>query len=142
MALAVNAMAAGAAISVALFAVVTWGTLQLTRLSGVTDISEVAPTSAATNFIAFGTVAALFGTMALTWLLLRPVRSPYRRWGIAMVATLGGAVLSLVATLAARWLLASGGLLVLLVLALLVTRVFVRRTRAATAALPSAHRSR
>lgn len=135
--LALNVIATEMMTSVALFSVVTWTTLQVSWASGTTSIEQVTPESAATNLVAFGTVGAILLVAALGWVLLAPVRSPFRRFGVAVVGTLAGTVLSVMATLAFRWALASHGLLLLLVLASAGAWYFFRRTRAVTRALPS-----
>ncbi len=128
-------------VSLACFSLLTWGTLQLTWASGVTSVDQVTPDSPATNLMAFGTVGTVLGVALLGWFLLAPVRSPFRRFGVAMVGTLAGAVLSIVATTVARWALAAAGLLLLFGIAVALSGYFLRRTRAAAAALPSAQRA-
>lgn len=89
------------------------------------------PAQPAANILLIGAMATLFVPALVTWNLLAPIGSAYRRGGLAMVSAFGAIVVSLVSIPLNEWL-GPRGLVLMLVLALAGVAVLgraVRRTR-------------
>jgi uncharacterized YccA/Bax inhibitor family protein len=111
--------------------VVTWGTLQLAGGVTATSPDQVDPGAAYVNLLLFGTVLTLPVTGLVGWRLMLPIANTWRRLGVTMVGVLGGLVLGMLATFAARELAGSAGLLGLaLVAGLLALRLMVAARQA------------
>jgi hypothetical protein len=100
--LAAAAIGAGLAASVAVLSLVTWLTFRLAMASGIDSVEALAPNAAQVNVITYGTVGTMLVTGLFAWWLMRPIESTYRRFGLSMVAVLGGFVVGAVATALVR----------------------------------------
>lgn len=133
--LAVRAIGAEFAVAIGCLALVTWGTLQLAGPGAATTRAQVDPAAGYVNFLLYGTVLTLPLTGVVGWRLMRPIADSWRRGGLMMVGVLGGLVVGMLATFAARQALGGTGLLVLAAVAFPVAwRLALAARRAAEAA--------
>ena len=129
--LAMNAIAAGWSLAVGLLAIVTYVAGNLASRSGATTIKDVSPDDPQVNVMVYGVMISLSLAFALAWILMRPVASSFRRFGLSMVAALGGFLFAMIFTFVARQAVGATALLALAILAAGVTWLLMRRARAA-----------
>jgi hypothetical protein len=127
--LAAAAIVSGFALAVALLSLVTWWTFRLAIASGIDTVEGLSPNAAQVNVITYGVPAVLAATGALAWWLMRPIASTYRRFGLSMVAVLGGFVLGMVVTTLVREFAGVSLLPGVASVASVLTLLAVRRTR-------------
>lgn len=129
--LAMNSIAAGWSLAVGLLAVVTYVTADIASRSGATTIKDVSPDDPQVNVIVYGVMISLSMAFALAWILMRPVASSFRRFGLAMVAALGGFLFAMIFTFVARQAIGPVALLGLALVAFGACWLLARRARAA-----------
>lgn len=129
--LAMNAIAAGWALACALLGVVTMAAGWLAASSGASSLNDVKPDDPQVNMMVYGLMVSLLASGALAWTLMRPIASSYRRFGLSMVSLLGGFLIAAVATFLTRQLIGETALGGLVVAALVVMALLIRRARAA-----------
>jgi hypothetical protein len=119
-----RALAFGLALGIGCQALVTWTvrTLQL----GAPATATPALDSPAALVLLLGTLAGILTAGFGAWVLLRPIRNPWRQAMLAMIAGLGSFALSLV-TIPVDRRLGRPGLLVLAVLAVGLAFLLARR---------------
>lgn len=127
--LATAAIGAGLATSIALLSLVTWWTFRLALASGIDSVTALSPDAAHVNMITYGIVATLVTSGGVAWWLMMPIRSTYRRFGLSMVAVLGGFVLGAVITTIVRETLGTALLPGSAAVAALLAVLGVRRAR-------------
>lgn len=127
--LAVAAIAAGLALAVTLLSLLTWWTYRLAMASGIDRLEQLAPDAAQVNVITYGIPFTFACTGALAWWLMRPITSTYRRFGLTMVAVLGGFVAGAIVTALVRELVGAQLLPGGAVVGALLTLLAVRRAR-------------
>ncbi len=134
--LATASIGAGLGTAVASLSLVTWGTYRMALASGIDSVAALAPDAAHVNLITYGIVVTLLCSGLVAWWLMRPIASTYRRFGLTMVAVLGGFVLGAIGTTAVRELLGVALLPGLAGTGLLLAALAARRARrlAATSA--------
>lgn len=115
--LAFAAMGFGVFLGTGLIAVVALVVRMLQ--AGQPPSASVQPDSGVFDVLVYGTGLALFAAGAATFTILRPIRSPYRQGGLALVATFAALVLSFLLTTPADYLAGRAGLAVVVVLAAL-----------------------
>lgn len=93
------------------------------------------PSDPAFYLLILGTIGGLLLAAAITWRLLRPIESTYRRGGLALVSAFATVLLMLVCMPVDR-LLGKPGLIGLAVLCGIVALVLAGRARHATIVLP------
>ena len=98
--------------------------------SGASSLRDVSPGDPQVDVMIYGVLGSLFLAGALAWFLMRPVASTFRRFGLSMVAALGGFLWAMVLTYLVRELVAPAALLALAVVALGAVAYFSRRARA------------
>lgn len=111
--LAIRSVGAGVATASAWMGLVTWGTLLLQGEGAAVTIEQVDPGAAYVNFLLYGLVAALPITGLVSYSLMWPIPTNFRRGGLAMVAVLGGVSLAMLTTFLARQFGGPAGLLIL-----------------------------
>jgi hypothetical protein len=129
--LAMHAIAAGWALAVGLLAIVTYIAGDLAIRSGAATIKDVSPDDPQVNVMVYGVMLSLSLAFALAWILMRPVASSFRRFGLSMVAALGGFLLAMISTFVTRQAIGATALLGLALVALGTAWILMRRARAA-----------
>lgn len=132
--LAVRALGTQFATAITCLAVVTWGTVRLAGGVTAATPAQVDPGAAYVNLLLFGTVSTLPLTGLVGWRLMAPIVNSWRRLGVTMVGVLGGLVLGMLATFAAR---EAAGAPALLGLAMIAAVLALRLAGAARRAVPS-----
>jgi energy-converting hydrogenase Eha subunit A len=108
---------------------VVWATVRLALASGVTTREELSPDAPQVDVIVYGIVGTLVVTGVVAWGLMAPIRSSFRRFGLTMVAVLGGFVVAAGATALVRETLGIAALPGLAGLGALLTVAAARRAR-------------
>ncbi len=129
--LAMSSIAAGWSLAVGLLAIVTYVAGDLASRSGAASIKEVSPDDPQVNVMVYGVMISLSLAFALAWILMRPVASSFRRFGLSMVAALGGFLFAMILTFVARQAIGAAALLALALIAFGATGLLMRRARAA-----------
>lgn len=88
--LAVHGLLVGFSTAVALLALVAWGTARIAATSKITSVEQLSPDAPQVNLAVYGALFAIFAAAVNAWRVMAPIRSNYRRGGLAMVAGLGG----------------------------------------------------
>jgi hypothetical protein len=127
--LAAAAIGSGLALAVTLLSLLTWWTWRLAMASGVDTVEALSPDAAHVNVITYGLPVVFACTGFLTWWLMRPIASTYRRFGLTMVAVLGGFVVGAIVTALVRELAGASFLPGSAVVGAALTVLAVRRTR-------------
>jgi len=127
--LAAAAIVSGFALATTLLSLLTWWTWRLAMASGIDRIEALAPDAAQVNVITYGLPAVFACTGFLAWWLMRPIASTYRRFGLTMVAVLGGFVIGAVVTALVRELAGAPALPAAAGVGAVLTLVAIRRTR-------------
>lgn len=127
--LAAAAIGSGLALAVTLLSLLTWWTWRLAMASGVDTVEALSPDAAQVNVITYGLPVVFACTGFLAWWLMRPIASTYRRFGLTMVAVLGGFVVGAIVTALVRELAGAPFLPGAAVVGALLTVMAVRRTR-------------
>jgi hypothetical protein len=126
--LAAAAIGAGLALATTLLSLVTWWTFRLAMASGIDTVEALSPDAAQVNVITYGLPVVFACTGFLAWWLMRPIASTYRRFGLTMVAVLGGFVVGAIVTALVRELAGAAFLPGAAVMGALLTVLAVRRT--------------
>jgi hypothetical protein len=129
--LAVRAVGAAFATAIGWLGFITWGTTRLRGDAGPTVVSAVDPNAAHVNLLLYGLTAGLALAGIVGWLLLRPVASGFRRFGLTMVGVLGGVSLAMLVTFFASELGGAPALLGTGIVGLMVAVVLARAARRA-----------
>lgn len=117
------------ATSVALLAVVVSVTVRLALASGITTPEALSPDATQVDVIVYGIVGTLALSGGVAWWLMRPIRSSYRRFGLTMVAVLGGFVVAAIVTAVVREAIGISALPALAVVSALAMLAAARRAR-------------
>lgn len=127
--LATAAIGAGLATALALLSLVTWGTFRLAIASGIDSVTALSPDAAQVDVISYGIMVTLLASGTMAWWLMTPVASSYRRFGLSMVAVLGGFVLSAITTTIVRETIGVAMLPGLAAVGAVLTILGIRRAR-------------
>jgi hypothetical protein len=106
--IALRAMLFGTLMGAGLVALTMWGAR--TVQAGAAPVAGSAPPSPVFGLVVGGTLAGLGLAVAVAWSLMRPLRSAYRRGGLAIVAGFA-TFLAMLPTMAVDQLLGRSGLL-------------------------------
>lgn len=130
---AVLAMACGTCAGVTWFGVLTLVQLHFLAGSSVTAVTQLDPHSFDVNFMIYGSLLGAAFAAVVTWTMMFPVPSSYRRGGLSLVAAFAGTVIAGMLTYAGRAIGGARALVGITVIFLLLTIWLGRRTIASAA---------
>lgn len=96
--LAVRSLGAQFTTAIGWLSLLTWATRAFSSGATATTAAEIDPNAFYVNLLLYGFPLGLVLTGLVGWLLLRPVRSIWRRFALSVVGVLGGITLAMLIT--------------------------------------------